>query len=75
MVGREQQIAEIEAALKISSLPDTARKLLEKRLHELRADSSTSSIEGIVNVSDDGRINGMVERIRRVSKRFEQVAS
>jgi hypothetical protein len=32
MVGREQQIAEIEAALKISSLPDTVRNIMDPRI-------------------------------------------
>ncbi len=59
VAGREQQIAEIEATLKISSIPESVRKLLEKQLQDLRADRDYSSIQGIVDVSDDGRINGV----------------
>ena len=59
VAGREQQIAEIEATLKIPSIPDTVRKLLEKRLQDLLADKNHSSMPGTVNVSNDGRINGV----------------
>jgi formylglycine-generating enzyme required for sulfatase activity len=59
-VGLEQQIAEIAATLKIASIPDSVRKLLEKQLSDLVADKDQPTLQGTVNVSDEGRINGVV---------------
>ncbi len=59
IMDRERKIAEIEEALKVPVLPSSVRQLLEKERLDLLADSEKRSIQGGVNVSDEGRINGV----------------